>query len=48
MHSVSQDYGFSLEDPLHETHYIGEHLALVGVRYCFGILHGLLHINCGE
>ena len=34
-HSVSQDCGFSLEDPLHETHCIGGHLTLVSVRYCF-------------
>ena len=34
-HSVSQDYGFSLEDPLHETHCIGGHSTLVSVRYCF-------------
>ena len=34
-HSVSQDCGFSLEDPLHETHCIGEHSTLVSVRYCF-------------
>ena len=34
-HSVSQDCGFSLEDPLHETHCIGGHPTLVSVRYCF-------------
>ena len=34
-HSVSQDCGFSLEDPLHDTHCIGGHLTLVSVRYCF-------------
>ena len=34
-HSVSQDCGFSLEDPLHETHCIGGHSTLVSVRYCF-------------
>ena len=34
-HSVSQDYGFSLEDPLHEIHCIGGHSTLVSVRYCF-------------
>ena len=34
-HSVSQDYGFSLEDPLHETHCIGGHSTLVSVRYYF-------------
>ena len=28
-HSVSQDCGFSLEDPQHETHCIGGHLTLV-------------------
>ena len=34
-HSVSQDCGFSLENPLHETHCIEGHLTLVSVRYCF-------------
>ena len=34
-HSVSQDCGFSLEDPLHEIHCIGGHSTLVSVRYCF-------------
>ena len=38
-HSVSQDYGFSLEDPLHETHCIGGHSALISVRYCFAVLY---------
>ena len=33
--SVSQDCGFSLEDPLHETHCIGRHSTLVSVKYCF-------------
>ena len=34
-HSVSQDCGFSLEDPLHETYCIGGHSTLVSVRYYF-------------
>ena len=38
-HSVSQDSGFSLEDPLHETHCIGGHSTLVSVRYFFAVLY---------
>ena len=34
-HSVSQDCGFSLENPLNETYCIGGHATLVSVRYCF-------------
>ena len=38
-HSMFQDCGFSLEDPLYETHYIGGHSAFVSLRYCFAVLH---------
>ena len=38
-HSMSQDCGFSLEDPLHEIHCIGWHSTLVSVRYFFAVLH---------